>query len=339
MQHYDFAIITSVNSFYKVNLFNELSKHRSLFVVFSGAEDVKRSSDFYKDNMTFDHVFLPSGVLKLWELMSVIRKSGCKKIIISGWEYWGVLILLSFMRFKKVGCIIESSVNESKTRGLKAWVKQYILSKVDVIFASGELQAKLATELGFNGQIIKFGGCGILNYLPQPPYESRYKINSFLYVGRLVKCKNIDSLISVFNDMSPYNLTIVGTGPEELYLKSISKTNIHFVGSVDNSQISQYYKNSDVFVLPSKFEPWGLVVEEALNNGCPVIVSNMVGSYKDLVEKPNTGLIFDITENDGLRLAVKKMTNPESYNHFRENVSKMDFLKRAEYQVDMFKRF
>ena len=104
---------------------------------------------------------------------------------------------------------------------------------------------------------------------------------------------------------------------------------------VDNVKLPNYYKNNDVFILPSKSEPWGLVIEEALNNGLPVIVSDKVGCKDDLVTV-DTGLIFRYDDMDDLKNKVKKMCDVNYYNELRKCISFLDFNERIDKQVSVF---
>ena len=67
---------------------------------------------------------------------------------------------------------------------------------------------------------------------------------------------------------------MVGFGRIEAQLKAAAGKNIKFIGAVDNKDLPAVYRANDVFVLPSVSETWGLVVEEALNNGLPVLLSD-----------------------------------------------------------------
>jgi glycosyltransferase involved in cell wall biosynthesis len=79
-----------------------------------------------------------------------------------------------------------------------------------------------------------------------------------------------------------------------------------------------------------------LVVEEALNNGTPVIVSDRVGCKDDLVTK-ETGIVFSLKSGaEGLRSAILKTQNLTFYNALRKGVSKLDFKERARTQVRTF---
>jgi len=89
--------------------------------------------------------------------------------------------------------------------------------------------------------------------------------------------------------------------------------------------------------LPSISEPWGLVIEEAFQNGLPVIVSNRVGCAPEIVTQKN-GLIFDLAEPDDLKENILKMMNIDFYNRLSYNVSRMNFEEIATKQVDSYLR-
>lgn len=72
----------------------------------------------------------------------------------------------------------------------------------------------------------------------------------------------------------------------------MAKDNIRFLGHVPNDSLPEIYERHDVFILPSRYEPWGLVVEEALFRGLPVIASDKVGSAADMVAALETGAVF-----------------------------------------------
>ena len=147
--------------------------------------------------------------------------------------------------------------------------------------------------------------------------------------------KNLEFLVNVFNELPDLELNIIGEGILKDKLQSIAKDNIHFLGYINNKELSKYYQENDVFVLPSLSESWGLVVEEALNNGLPVIVSDRVGCNKDLATK-EMGLIFQCNNPNSLKKALLKITNIDFYNALRLNISKMDFNQRAENQVKAY---
>jgi glycosyltransferase involved in cell wall biosynthesis len=84
---------------------------------------------------------------------------------------------------------------------------------------------------------------------------------------------------------------------------------VTFTGFLNQSEISNAYKSADVFVLPSRFEPWGLVVNEAMNFGLPCIVSDRVGCGPDLVVGHDTGAVFPFDDPSRLSSALGDLLN------------------------------
>ncbi len=122
---------------------------------------------------------------------------------------------------------------------------------------------------------------------------------TFLFVGRLEEVKSVDLLIEGFAQLRQKEdiaLLIVGDGSQrsilEEQVKTIGVTDIHFEGYQVFPTLMEYYKAADIFVLPSQFEPWGLVVNEAMTYGMPVVVSSNVGCRRDLISEGENGFIF-----------------------------------------------
>jgi glycosyltransferase involved in cell wall biosynthesis len=77
-----------------------------------------------------------------------------------------------------------------------------------------------------------------------------------------------------------------------------------FVGFQNQRALSPYYHAADLLVLPSRYESWGLVVNEALHHGLPCVVSDQVGCAPDLVEPGRTGEVFPAGDVEALRQAL-----------------------------------
>src|SRR5439155_3721448 len=91
-------------------------------------------------------------------------------------------------------------------------------------------------------------------------------------------------------------LVYVGDGPLrpqlETYTKKSGIQHVYFMGVKNQTELPQFYAMADIFVLPSGFEPWGLVVNEAMCFGLPVIVSDQVGAAGDLVHHGLNGFVY-----------------------------------------------
>ena len=335
--NYDILFITPIPSFYKVNLFNAISTKKRILVLYTGSNEEKRSDDFYNEDPMYESQSLSlNAIVAVFQLLKLLCTCSFNRMIVSGWDNIISFAAVFLHQKSHNGCIVESSIFDSSISGFRALLKKILLKRVSTVYASGKSQNKLVEALAFKGNTIEFGGCGILRYRQQPPFEKRQKVQNFLYVGRLNEVKNLSLLISVFNEFPDLTLTIIGEGPLMNELKQSAKGNVHFLGSINNAELSSYYFKNDVFVLPSMMEPWGLVVEEALNHGLPVIVSSRVGCAESIVTPYLSGIVFESRNREELVKAVQIMCNIDSYNRYRQNVSKIDFIERCKQQVQAF---
>ncbi|HVS93271.1 MAG TPA: glycosyltransferase [Mucilaginibacter sp.] len=129
-------------------------------------------------------------------------------------------------------------------------------------------------------------------------------------VARLVPIKNLDNLLrawKLIETKNPdYKLVIIGDGPEFEHLNYL-KTNLKldrvvFLGAVNNTDIPTYFYNASAFILPSLSESWGLVVNEALAAGLPVLLSNKINARNSLLREGVNGFAFN-------PLSVSEMTD------------------------------
>ena len=98
---------------------------------------------------------------------------------------------------------------------------------------------------------------------------------------------------------------------------------VRFLGFVNQSQLPGVYRSADLMVLPSEYEPFAVVVNEASNCGCPVAVSDHVGSARDLVKPVNPGLIFPCGEIDGLANILREcILDGEKYSELGRSARK-----------------
>lgn len=331
----DKIIITNLPSFYKINLYNEINKRCKLLVIYTGDHSEGRNNDFYKGQMHFNHIFLNNGrIQRLLELRSIIRSHKYDELIIGGWDSLPLWLGTLISPKRKNALVVESSYLESTTRGLKGLLKRLFVSRISKVYASGRSQRKITDNLGFTGTTIITKGVGVFNYIKQPAYTPRREVKNFIYVGRLTKVKNIEFIVERFNRHPELNLTIIGFGELEECLRSVANSNIRFLGAINNSDLPRYYQEADVFILPSLKEPWGLVVEEALNNGIPVMVSNKVGCAEEIVT-PDNGVVFSLNTDD-FEDKLSIIRDIDNYNKMRAYIATMDFNAIEKNQIDCY---
>ncbi len=288
----DFVFITHLPSFYKINLYNRLSQHYNVHVIFLGKGSTIRPSSFVSSSFEFEATFLSQHEFELrnrWQtsrqLIRVLKKLSYRKLCLGGWEHPEFWVAAFYSARLKNGLCLESGL-ESVQVGIKARIKQLFLSRMSTVLATGDAQVNLVKQLGFKKPIIKTHGVGILH--TSEPSHSRAPGRRFLYVGRLAKEKDVELMFEAFRQKPDYHLTVVGEG--DLTVPALK--NIDYKGHVTPDALTKIYHDHHVLVLASRHEPWGLVVEEALYHGLQVVVSDKVAA-KELIESPAQGCVFE----------------------------------------------
>ena len=144
-----------------------------------------------------------------------------------------------------------------------------------------------------------------------------------LFASKLQARKHADHLVEAYrrflsgaasSGLSPEHrpyLVIVGDGEERPALedrcRDLQLKDVRFAGFRNQSELPRFFELADVFVLPSRHEPWGLVVNEAMAAGCPVIVSSEVGSHADLVTDGVEGCVFPVGDVSALTAALHRV--------------------------------
>lgn len=142
-----------------------------------------------------------------------------------------------------------------------------------------------------------------------------------LFAGKLQTRKHCDHLIEAYRRLSrgadeepgPY-LVIVGDGEQRAALERQAAAtgfgSIRFCGFRNQSEMPRFFDLATVFVLPSRHEPWGLIVNEVMNAARPAIVSDDVGCAPDLIDDGGNGCIVPVGDVDALARALERVLEP-----------------------------
>jgi 1,2-diacylglycerol 3-alpha-glucosyltransferase len=123
----------------------------------------------------------------------------------------------------------------------------------------------------------------------------------FLFVGRFLRCKGLETLLEAYEEYRKeknggiWNLILVGTGDsfDALYLRYNRVPGVCFAGGQFGDDLCEFYGLARILIVPSYSESWGLVVNEAMASGLPVIVSTGCGAAKTLVQEGENGWTFE----------------------------------------------
>jgi glycosyltransferase involved in cell wall biosynthesis len=162
---------------------------------------------------------------------------------------------------------------------------------------------------------------------PQQKLEVRKRYNlpadrpCVLYAAKFTERKRPGDLLVATRKLrsmsnTPFTVIMAGSGELEQELRAFCQrhelANVVFIGFVNQSNLPALYAASDVFVLPSQDEPWGLAVNEAMCAGLPIIVSREVGCAADLVEDGVNGFTPLAGDVEGLTHALHCLISDES---------------------------
>lgn len=264
------------------------------------------------------------------KLISLLLKSNAKLVVLPGYsniEHWVMLLILLIKR-RKIGVFCDSTIFDNKQTQLKFILKRFFFRRCDVVFAYGERSFKYVEGFGVKNEKIYYPCQAAEVFSPTIPIEqilekkNKIKNKYYLYVGRISPEKGLDTLINAWKKLNELNiqlkLKIIGDGTciKQLNLlidKLGLQDCVELLGSKTRDQLPEYYIGSRGLILPSKKEPWGLVANESLFFGSPIIVSSACGCIPELV-KDSTGVSFNSGDVDHLVNCIIDVENKLNCN-------------------------
>mgnify|MGYP003386218766 CR=1 FL=1 len=244
-------------------------------------------------------------------------------VVITGYYYAAMRAAARWAkRHKRVSIFMGDSHWEDRPRtaikeSIKGW---WVRRHYDAAFAAGEQTASYLVRLGVPREWIWTGydvvdnqafeagataarsqGDALRDRLGLP---ERY----FLFVGRFAPEKNVLRLLEAYATyrkaagQAGWGLVLVGGGPQEPMLRARAQElrDVVFTGFQQKDALLAYYGLASCLVLPSVSEPWGLVVNEAMAAGLPVLVSHRCGSVPELVRAGVNGYVCNPFDIDGM---------------------------------------
>jgi glycosyltransferase involved in cell wall biosynthesis len=132
----------------------------------------------------------------------------------------------------------------------------------------------------------------------------------FLFCGQMIARKGIDVLLAAFAHLERGRLLLVGREAELSALLAplppAVRERVTYAGFQPPEDLPRFFADADVFVLPSRYDGWGVVVNQALGAGLPILCSDHVGAGADLVEDGVNGLHFAADDVDALTAAMRR---------------------------------
>ena len=266
----------------------------------------------------------------MWRLTS--RGNFDAIVLYTGYMCATFWIALAAASWKRIPVIFGTDAHELAPRDGKRWkllVKRWfwppLFGIADIVLIVSSGGAALMRSLGIPEERIVLAPFCVdnewwvkkSNMVDRAAVRARWGVPKdaavILYCAKLQTWKRPQDVLAAFAkvpDLGAY-LVFAGDGALRPELESAAKLlgvseRVRFLGFVNQSGLPEAYTASDIFVLPSEHEPFGLVVNEAMLCRCPVIVSDRVGARFDLIREGETGYVFPCGDVDALATVLKQ---------------------------------
>lgn len=313
--------MSNIPSPYRVNFYNELGKRCDLTVVFEADSSTERDDSWKKYEFRnfeghilrgirtgMDSAFCPGILGYLRQKYDVILVGGVASLTPQ--------LAVTDLRIRNIPYLYEGDGGiATGTTGWKAWLKRRVLKYAkycmtttddfdDYCMAYGAEKANLR-RYPFTSIYEK----DVLREVTPDAEKQRLRrelgipaAHMIVSVGRPVRIKGFDLLQQAFVGMpEDWELYLIGGGTEEDHGR------IHLVPFREWNVLRKYYCAADFFVLPTRYDPWGLVVNEAMACGLPVITTYQCGAGTVLIREGRNGYLYDSENVPTLRERMRTL--------------------------------
>jgi glycosyltransferase involved in cell wall biosynthesis len=336
------VILTEIISPYRIPLFNALAAHPriDLQVIFLAETDPNlRQWRIYKEEIQFPYQVLPSWRKRIagYHLLlnaglgKVLTSAAPQTILCGGYNYLASWQALLWARARNLPFLLWSESNlQDLRRGRAAveFLKDEFLQRCTAFVVPGSSAREYLRARKIKDVRIFTAPNAVDNSLfaaaaararadgVQLRRELELPDRYFLFAGRLVPEKGVFDLLSAYAKLDDslrrqVGLVFVGDGPARQAVEdqaaSISPGRIKFSGFAQREALATYYALAEMLILPTYTDTWGLVVNEAMACGLPVILSRVAGCAADLVNDHSNGLLVPPKDPAALASAMTKL--------------------------------
>lgn len=235
-------------------------------------------------------------------------------------------ITAAFATAKQVGVtrlalMVESGITMGLRGRLRPWRAQWIAShyipRIQLVLAMGNTGVQFYRRAGFaDDTVMPFLYQSSVNF--EPCHTAFHNPLRLIYIGKFIRRKGVDVLLRALSmvDSRTWTLTIVGDGSEASEMQRLARNvgiaeRIDWRGVLPSDNVSGILRDHDLCIVPSRFEGWGVVTNEAICAGVPVICSDQVTS-RELVESSGAGAIFASGDAKSLARTLEDYLNSPS---------------------------
>lgn len=328
--------LTNIPAPYRIDFFSELGKLCELTVVFERIDATNRDKDWLSSTPSnFKPIFLKG--LRIGaesslcpSIIKYLKKGAYDAIIVGGYGTPTGMIAIQHLRNKGIPFILNADGGFIKYENrLKYSIKSYLIKSASYWLSTGNTTTDYLVHYGaslneifcypFTSLLKKDLSEKILTISEKKSYKEKLSIKEdkmVISIGRFIPIKGFDILIrSAIKIQDNIGIYIIGGEPIPEYINLIKKlniTNIHFIDFISKLELFDYYSASDLFVLPTRGDVWGLVVNEAMAHGLPIITTNMCIAGIELISEGENGFIIPVDDSEQLARAIDRVLSNDS---------------------------
>lgn len=315
---------TNIPSPYRINFFNELGKECDLEVIFEAEKAPKINTDWYKNNniSNFTPVFLKKGTIEEKKINLKILKYVIKNsdlLVFTNYSYFTemfALIVTKILR-KKYILQIDGGIISHNESFLKNKLKKFLISNAYCYLSPSKESDNFLIYYGaLKEKINRYYFTSLYkNDIIEHPVENKDKQKAkkdlmikenkiILSVGQFIYRKGFDWMIDAYKNLDKeIGIYIIGGAATQEYLDLKNKykmDNLHFIDFMNKNEILKWYRAADLFVLPTREDIWGLVINEALAQGLPTVTTDKCIAGLELIVNKKNGFIVKCEDEESL---------------------------------------
>ena len=323
--------LTNYPSPYRVRFFDELGKALDVTVLFSNPPKVATHRDagwFEEGNGGFRGIQLKKtlAVGRKCLCLNVVKylKKDYDAIVVSGYSSPTAVLAMLYLRLRGIPFYMEVDGGLIRQeRKIKYWMKKFLVTLAPRWLSTGAFTTDYLVYYGAkekNVETYHFSSLCREDILEETVSSRRKQAlrqelgiaeeKMVLAIGQFIHRKGFDVLLHAAKGLDGnVGIYIVGGEATEEYLhlrEELGLTNVHFLGFQKKDPLAKYYKAADLFVLPTREDIWGLVINEAMAYGLGVITTDRCVAGLELVEDGVNGYIVTVEDVSALELAMKK---------------------------------
>lgn len=341
---------------YRMDFCNELGKKVDLTVLYERHDSKDRVKEWHSriKAQNFKEIFL-KGIKNGMEtafcpgVIKYLKKGHYDLIEVGGYSTPTGMLAITYLVKHNIPFILNTDGGKKKNDcKIKYLIKRHFISKPDYYLSTSKVTDDYLINYGANGSKIfrypfsSLKKSDILNELISADDKKKIRqklgINYnkvIISVGRFIPLKGFDvlmqSAVKYNDDVGVY---IVGGNPTVEYIKMKEKlglNNVHFIDFMSKEKLKEYYLAADIFILPTRNDIWGLVINEAMAHGLPVITTDNCVAGLELIEDGKNGYIVPVDDAEAIyQSSIKLLEKPELIKKMAINNLK----KISEYTIE-----